>query len=60
MVSVAILIVSSRAIFVNKLVTSKDIKNLSYVLSCLSFHSLREYVVKVKNQDIERIVIIRI
>ena len=27
--------VSSRGMFVNKLVTSKDIRNLSYVLSCL-------------------------
>ena len=27
--------VSFRGIFVNKLVTSKDIKNLPYVLSCL-------------------------
>ena len=27
--------VSSRGMFVNKLVTSKDIRNLPYVLSCL-------------------------
>ena len=35
MVRIAILIVSSRGMFVIKLVTSKDIRNLSYVLSCL-------------------------
>ena len=35
MVRIAILVVSSRGMFVIKLVTSKDIRNLSYVLSCL-------------------------
>ena len=35
MVWIAKLMVSSRGIFVNKLVTSKDIRNLPYMLHCL-------------------------
>ena len=52
--------VSSRGMFVNKLVTSKDIRNLPYVLSCLissmkvKLSLVVKFVVKVKNQDIER------
>ena len=56
--------VSSRGMLVNKPVTSKDIRNLPYVLSCLissmkvklslvaMFEGIR---VKVKNQDIEHV-----
>ena len=35
MVWIAKLMVSSRGMFVNKLVTSKDIRNLPYMLCCL-------------------------
>ena len=54
--------VSSRGMFVNKLVTSKDLRDLPYVFSCL-IPSMKvkvslvvkfdEHVVKVKSQDIE-------
>ena len=64
MISIALLKLSSRGILVNKLVTSKDIRNLPYVLSCLvssmkvklsRLYSLREYVVNLKIHDIERV-----
>ena len=45
MVSVAILMVSSMRIFVNKLVTSKDIKNLPYVFKNLLYVSNLPYIV---------------